>query len=266
MRGTFNSCDVYVGGWCLYSLQGSLYPSGGILSQGILLCLLLYSLYVFFWVNFTCRLSFFMKSVNILLFMFTIYGVWLILGGERRYITGNPVANFEYLKRICMSFLPMFVFYYFTLFAKLTEKRLRAYSLLFFVVTCFSFVNNYNNQLQRALVSGSSQEEFTNNVGYEFVALLPLLYAWRKHVFIQYLFLFALSCFVFMAMKRGAILIHCICVVVFVYEMHKVLKGRRRLRMIFLLMLLLVILQSGSIICFPFMTAVFISKKEWMPL
>lgn len=242
MKATVNSCDIYIGGWCLYYLQGSLYASGSVLSQSILLCLLLSSLYYFFVVNVKNKFPLFLKFANVLLLMFVYYGLLLIFSGEERHFEGGgTVVNFEYLKQVCMSFLPMFAFYYFALMGKLTEQRLRIYSVVFFVVACFSFIDNYNNQLQKALMEGSSREEFTNNVGYEFVAILPLLYAWRERVFVQYLFLFALSCFVFMSMKRGAILIHCVCMIVFLYKMFKIVNSRQRVLMALLLLLLLAI-------------------------
>ena len=206
MRKLFNSCDIYVGGWFLYYLQGSLYSSGGIFSQSLLLCLLIISMYIFVKENIRGELPLFMKSVNMLLFMFALYGLWLMLWGKEIYINYEIVANFTYLKGVCISLLPVFVFYHCAKAGSLTEKRLRIYSLLFIVVTCFSFVYNYNKMLQEALLRGSSRTEFTNNVGYEFVMILPLLlYAWRKHILVQYLLLFVVSCFVFMAMKRGAI-------------------------------------------------------------
>lgn len=230
MRKLFNSCDIYVGGWFLYYLQGSLYSSGGIFSQSLLLCLLIISMYIFVKENIRGELPLFMKSVNMLLFMFALYGLWLMLWGKEIYINYEIVANFTYLKGVCISLLPVFVFYHCAKAGSLTEKRLRIYSLLFIVVTCFSFVYNYNKMLQEALLRGSSRTEFTNNVGYEFVMILPLLlYAWRKHILVQYLLLFVVSCFVFMAMKRGAILILCVCLVFFFAMFIKSLKGKRRL-------------------------------------
>lgn len=231
----FNRCDIYIGGWYLYYLQGILYPSGGVLSQLLLLCLLLLSLYIFIKENIKGRLPLFMKSVNALFGMFALYGLCLILGGKELFINHEIVANFTYLKAICISLLPMFVFYHYTKTGRLTEKRLMVYSLLCVVVACLSFWDNYNTMLQKALLRSSSQTEFTNNAGYGFVVILPLLYVWRRHVFVQYLMLFVLSCFVFMAMKRGAILILCVCIVVFLFKYLKSLKGKKRLGAIFLL-------------------------------
>ena len=230
MTRGFNLCDIYIGGWSLYYLQGSLYATGSVLSQFLLLSLLLSSVFLFVKVNMKGHIPLFMKSVNILFLMFAFYGLWFILGGEKFYINYEIVANFTYLKEICISLLPMYAFYYYAKIGLLTERRLRIYSLLCLVVACFSFMNNYNMMLQEAVLQGTARTEFTNNVGYEFVMILPLLlYAWRKYILIQYLLLFVVSCFVFMAMKRGAILILCVCLFFFFAMFIKSLKGKRRL-------------------------------------
>ena len=229
MRTTFNFCDLYFGGWCLYYLQGNLYSSGGIFSQTLLFCLLIVSMYVFIKENIRGGLPLFIKNVNILLAMFALYGLWLMLCGEKMYINSEIVSNFTYLKEVCNSLLPVFVFYHCARVGILTEKRLRMYSLFAIGVAYLSCIHNYNSMLQEALLRGSSRTEFTSNVGYEFVRILPLVCVWRKHIFVQYLLLFIVSCFVFMAMKRGAILILCMCLMFFFGMGIKSLKGKRRL-------------------------------------
>ena len=119
MRQYLNKCNLYILLWVLYSLQGTLYASGSIISQGILAILLLWSIYYCFVVNtkyYSRELPSFIKAVNIFLIMATIYGVVLILSGKVLYITEGDIiktSNFDYLKTIYISLLPIYSFFEF---------------------------------------------------------------------------------------------------------------------------------------------------------
>lgn len=243
LKNILNSCDVYICGWSLYYLQGVLYPSGNILSQAILLCLLLYSLFAFFRVNLIHRIPLFLKAVTGLMSLLVVYGLVLIFSGKKIYAGHGEIFidNFTYLKSICISLLPIYAFFFLSLKGKITEKRLRYYTLFFIALSYISFERNYSMMLQDALYKGSAAMEFTNNVGYEFVAIVPLVCLGRKRIIVQFLLLFVLACFVFMAMKRGAILIFCICLLLYLFEKNKALDFRKRIQFLLLLFVALYI-------------------------
>ena len=67
------------------------------------------SLYYAFYANAKYRLPVYFKGLNLLLIMFTIYGVILLISGE--HIVFRPsykgTSNIEYLKSIYKSLLPV---------------------------------------------------------------------------------------------------------------------------------------------------------------
>ena len=151
MRQYLNTCNLYILLWVLYSLQGTLYASGSIISQGILAILLLWSIYYCFVVNtkyYSRELPSFIKAVNIFLIMATIYGIILILSGKELYITEGEItktSNLDYLKNVYISLLPLYSFYEFSKRKLLIEEHIRVLIFILFVVAIISPIVNINN-------------------------------------------------------------------------------------------------------------------------
>lgn len=205
----FNVCNFYILLWCLYSLQGTLYTGGSIISQGILAVLLVISLYYTIYANIKFVLPPYMKMLNIMLIMFVIYGGVLLLSNEVLVIRDDylgAVSNKDYLKNIFISLLPIYTFFVFAKIGQLSDSVIRKWIPIFVVIVIANFFAQQSRSLAKAEELMSTQEEFTNNVGYIFLAIIPLL-LFVKRTFVKYILLLVCGVFIIAAMKRGAILI-----------------------------------------------------------
>ncbi len=228
--------NIYFFLWILYKLQGTLYASGSLLSRSLLMIILLMSVYYFFRVNFTMQLPRFFKALNVFVAVLTMYGLVYMITPTPDVVFGHGGSpqKFEYLKNLYMSLLPIYPFYYFSKKKIIDEKWIRIMFFILLVITIGSFFRVQKASLQEAIARGSSREEFTNNVGYSFCALLPLLMLFRKNVWLQYILLFICVAFVVMGMKRGAIMISALCVVYFLYKnLANATKRQRRIILFF---------------------------------
>ena len=237
MRQQLNICNIYIFLWCLYSLQGTLYSSGSIISQGILAILLAISLYYFFVVNFTMKTPSAIKALNVFIAMLTLYGLLFWASGKIIIMghTGLPLGAMGYLKGIYMSLLPIYAFYAFTSKGLLTEVNIRRWFFIFIALVTASYFRVEREALQMAMMEGSMQEEFTNNKGYTFLSLMPLLFFFSKNRMVQYIALAYIMAFIIMGMKRGAILIGAIVVLWFFYQTLKSSPRKTRLKVVLLI-------------------------------
>lgn len=240
--------SVYIVLWCLYSLQGVLYPVGGIISRSLLLILLAWSLYSCYVVNTKCtysKLPAFIKVVNVFLLMATAYGIVLILSGSELYVTEGDyikTSNFDYLKSIYISLLPLYVFYDYSKRNLLTEKSVRIFAIILFCLAIVHYFNDQQTNLIAALEIRSAREEFTLNVGYTFLHLMPLLMFWYRKPIFQFVLLLLCTIFIVLCMKRGAILIGAFCVIYFVYTMLRKTRGTQRFVIAFLTVVAVVVM------------------------
>ena len=194
----------------------------GFFAQSLLTINLIISIrYMVYAIN-RYKFPIYMQVLSWLLVMLTIYGVLLILGHERFIVdlgSKMRVDNSSYLKNILNSLLPIFPFYVFARRGLLTENSMRRWLVFFFVVTTCSFFQVQQDYLYLAREKGLDVEEFTNNVGYVFVSLLPMTVFLRKKPFLMYLAFSYCMLFIIMGMKRGAIIIGTITVVVALFRL-----------------------------------------------
>ena len=237
----FNISILYITLWVFYSLQGTLYASGSIISQGILMILLLWSMYYCFVVNtkYTSNeLPKFFKAVNAFLIMATIYGIILILSGKELYTTEEEIiktSNLDYLKTIYISLLPLYTFYEFSKRGLLTEKHIRILTFVLLGLALANYIKNQQAQMMAALEIGSNREEFTSNSGYKFLRLIPLCLFWYKKPIIQIVLIVTCAIFLVLCMKRGAILIGAICIIYFIFVVLRHMKGKQKVAIIMLI-------------------------------
>ncbi len=247
--------NIYFALWVVYYLQGLVYPTGSIISQFVLLLALLLSFYHIAKVNAASRIPSFLKVLNIFLLLLTLYGIIYMLVGEV-YMAGNRVrSKFEPLKNVYISLLPIYSFYYFTITRKITSQWIRTTVLFLLVLVIYDFFDYKIHALQRAIEAGYDVEEITNNTGYAFCALIPLIFFLRKKPLIQYVLLFTCVAFVVMAMKRGAIIISSLLVVYFLYKTLSVSSKKQRVAVI--------ILSIVGIIAATYFTIDFVSNSEY---
>ena len=210
MLKRINQCDVFVGLWCIYMSQEVLY-SPGIINQAIQLIMLLWSLTALF--RYIINLSNYsyspiLKATFLLIVRYTLYGTIHIMFDEP--ILGQN--KHYYLQSALNSLAPIYLFYEFTKNGKLTCDRIRIYLPILLVVCILLYYKTENQMLLQ-----KDAEEITNNGGYFFVPLIPFLFFYSKRPIIQFTCLGVILLYVFMGMKRGAILIGVIGVIVFLY-------------------------------------------------
>lgn len=224
-----NACLIYTLLWCLYYLQGTLYPKG-VLAQGILLIILMWSLYYATKVLVQTGLPSFIKALTVFIGVYVVYFLFSYLDPTpiyKGFTMSDAVYAFGSLKTTLMSLLPIYAYYYFAKNGQL--QNIGFYVVVLLILTTFQFVRYQNNAIIEAVAMGLDREEFTNNIAYNFVQLIPLLFLFNKKPFWQYVALLYVLVFVLMGMKRGAILIGVLCFIYFLYSSYKTAtpKGRK---------------------------------------
>lgn len=203
--------------WCLYFLQGTLYPIGSMLSKAILVVNLIISIYYVLYANTKYKLPPYFKGLNLLLVIFTLYGALLIISGNVFEVDEIGVfSNYIYLKNIYISILPIYSFYCFAKKRLLTDVTIKKWLLIFFVVAIFSYISDRNQGL-----ADTNRDEVTVNAGYLFVSLIPAIVLLYKKPILQYCALAICLLLIIAGMKRGAILIGVILLVYFLYSTFK---------------------------------------------
>ena len=213
MSNWLNKATIYLFVWCVYMTQGIILPKGSAITQLLAIALLLVSFYYVFVANSRYKLPIYFKGLNILIIMFSIYGLYLIIGGYDPKEYTKQVPSFNYLKSIYISLLPIYAFYVFAKEKLITEKNIVTIILFFFCLVTVKYFQAQHEMLEAALLIHSSKDEFTNNIGYSFLALIPACVYFYKRPLLQYVSLSYCMVFLLMGMKRGAILIGAICLV-----------------------------------------------------
>ncbi len=206
-------CHTYIGLWCLYNLQGTLYETGNIVSRLSLAILLVMSLYYFGLVNTKYKLPRPLNILSILICIWTIYGmIRMLFGGGTGGII-DAAQPFEYIKAIYIALLPIYVFYYFSRKGVLTEKILKIWFFVFVIVAFSDYYENKQRELEFLYEIRSSREEIVNNAGYIILSLFPLLALFQKKPVLQYSILGVCMYFILLGYKRGAIIAAVLCAV-----------------------------------------------------
>lgn len=211
-----SKCDIYVALWMTYYLQGIVYPQGSI-NHVIQFAVFVWSSFIAigYLFKFNSNPSA-LKTVSLLLLMFSIYGLeYIISGTNYMYEWGGYPASYRYLTDSFVSLLPIFVFYHFAKHGLLTVPKVKLYLILLIGVTVLRFRYNYTLLFN---MNEWGQTEFTNNVGYNFLALFPMVCFFYKKPLIQYLLSAFILAFILASMKRGAILIGSLCFIYFLYQ------------------------------------------------
>lgn len=223
--------------WVLYYLQGIVYPAGGAISITLLGLTLLVSvsctIKVLQWNNNPV----YFKGFNMLMLLFTIYGFALIVSSPSTLyypLSGKTMPSYNYIKSIYLSLLPIYPFYYYTKKGYLTAERLRIWGLIFLASITLSYFRMQREALAQLLEEGSSVEEVTNNMGYLFLSILPMLVIYRKKPLLQFAAFAFVMAFLIMGMKRGAIAIGFVSATYFMWQLIKKSSGRVRFMFIFL--------------------------------
>lgn len=253
-----NECVIYTGLWCLYYLQGILYPSGSIISQGVLLLLLMLSVYYAFISFSKYKLPTFIKAVTVFVGMFVVYFLVSYLDSTPIYVNftmEQRVTAFGALKNVLISLLPIFSYYHFSRKGLLTEHNISLYLFCLIILTTIMFIRQQSLNLAEAMSVGSEQEEFTNNIAYDFLGLIPLVVFLHKKPTLQYVALIYIVVFILLGMKRGAILVGIACIPYFIFQSYKNANKKLRKR--------IVALTALALLGLVYFASYFISSSDY---
>lgn len=205
-----NICDIFVFLFVFYKYANMyIHTSMTILSAYIPMMLI--CLYGFYQTVVKYKVHGYVKALVIFLSFLSIYGLLRWLGGET---IGDTKPN-GFLFRNVFSMAPVLVFYLSAKKGKVTDNRMRFY---FIILLLLSIVEYFHSFAARELtVEGSvTSEGATNNTAYYFVCMLPLVFLFDKKPIFQYANLLILLFFVMSGMKRGAILVTAVFMLIFI--------------------------------------------------
>lgn len=222
-------CSIYLILNIAYSILSLVYPGTTVSKVCFLLLMFFSGYYMIKCIRLLRNSPSYIKWLLGLLILFSIY--WLIY-----YISPNSytitegvsflvVPKIEYLKNIYRSMLPIFVFYYFGSKGLISESWIRGASLILLAHAIFMYTYSYqffvfNDEFGRT--------EMTNNHGYLFVSLFPLICFWRKRPIVQLIYMSIALIYIVMSMKRGAILTGIICSLFFLITILRNAKQKER--------------------------------------
>ena len=226
-----NSCNLYILLWCIYALHGFLYESGATWSIVILISLIVWSIYHFFKVNKKRHSPDFFGGATLLLAMIVLYGIILYItdGSYTTTLKGDKVASYYYLEKHLISILPIYSFYYFAQKGLLDEKHLRIWFFIFIAVGIGEYIRESNEMIARYTYNVKDADEITNNGGYIIAYLIPGTFLFRKKPALQFTLLVLCEFFVFYSIKRGAIIISLLPIIMFLWFSLKEKKGSNKI-------------------------------------
>lgn len=217
MKKILNPGNFYIAFWMVALALGAIYSSR---FTGLLrLFALIISAYYVFYANVKYKLPRFFTYLNLLLIMFTIYGLYYIIFGEAYYSSGDLyVKKSSYLVSIYSSLLPIYAFYVLTRQGWIKESNLRFWIVVFFIVAYVQFYFEGLWWIERAFQTGASLDDIRNNAGYLFVALLPCIVFYYNKPVIQFIAIGIIVVMLFSGLKRGAILTGSIAIIILVWN------------------------------------------------
>lgn len=231
-----NSCNIYTALWCLIHLKGILY-NADIISVFFYGIVMVMSIYYFLKVILQNSRHPLLKSLNALTIWLALYGVINVLFGGDVRTSWNIIPSDFYLKNILNSLLPIYAYYFFAQKGLITKEWL----IRLCIILLFVGIGRYYLGIQKAMeIRMVDSEEVTNNAGYIMLALMPLACFLNRRPILQYSYLVICFLFVVSAMKRGAILIGILCIILFLASILSSVSRKQKLTYLLL---------SAGIIC-----------------
>ena len=197
-----NKLLILVALFTVYYLQGALYPSGSIVSQGILLIYLLFGFFCFV-KTFGNRVT--PRCIMIWSVFFLIHGLCFLISpkevvGIKNEAIGR-VATFNQFKGIATFMLTLFIGYYYSYKNKTSEKYILWFGIIFFL----SSVVQYYYSLSQLMIKYG--EETTNNTGYTMLTVVPYLpIVFKRKRILGIIMAVVIVALIMWSAKRGALI------------------------------------------------------------
>lgn len=205
----------------IYALIYTLYTIAFTMQLNLYIIRLLYgafyslSVWYFFKIIITKEKSSFIKALNFFVFLILIYGVILLLVGVSGKMIGLGLDKSGFILAHLYSVLPLYTFYYFGKKCKLTPTWFSLMFIIFLLDAYLLYEHNRITLIERAV---DVEEGFTNNSGYVWASLLPILVFYDRRRVLQYIFLAVTMIFVLMCFKRGAVLSSVVMLLYFLFQ------------------------------------------------
>ena len=186
----------------IYLLQGAVYAAGSILSKTSLLCLVLVSVYYFFKTLVLRNSSFYYLWT---LFLLTNIISYLVVADVNREVY---FGQFKMVLFVMMPFYPILYF---------SNKGLvsKWHFVLFFFLLLPVLILNYKYFQNQSILKGL--KDFTNNNGYDFTTLLPLMLFPKINKIIKIILFCIIIFFIVQSNKRGAIISVLLSFLIYMY-------------------------------------------------
>lgn len=214
MRNILSISNIYLLLVICYQLQGVLYEGGNTFSRGIAGFFFIFSAMMALYANIRYKLPVYFKGLNVLLGMFILYGVIHISTTSTDYVreTNLVYPSYNYLLAICLSIMPIYVFYIATIKKEFDSKHILLWTFAIIVLSIAKFLTK----------SGVDDvAEVTNNMGYLFVGIIPLIPLLKNKTITQYILLIICMVMIILSMKRGAILVASCSLIPFIISQWK---------------------------------------------
>lgn len=202
--GFLNSLDIYLSIWMLASVLKFTNHSG-------ILTVCLYTV-VILW-SFSCAFLLHQKKVtnfiivlDVLIAMFSIYGIILLLSNDTIRANGVLFNNRVYLLNIYYSLLPFYTFYYYTFNKKITLNKIYFWAIPFFITSYLDYNYQYEFALSKYASGYGISDDVVNNGSYSILALLPLVCLFKNKT-LQIIALIPITVLIATAFKRGPMII-----------------------------------------------------------
>ncbi|WP_298770869.1 hypothetical protein [uncultured Fibrobacter sp.] len=199
---------AYILGWIFLSfLPYVYYSTKAYVALLFFLAILALSYTIYFVANY--RLIPFFKGLLVFVGFLSVYGlIHLVVSDPIFCIAGDTyIETNRYLLWLFNSMLTVVPIYIFTCKGLLNERIMK---ILFFVIlgaSILAFHVTYQQMLLEAALIDSIQEEFTITTIYILLSILPLVFLFKKQIFLQFLLLVVFFIFFILSAKRGVILL-----------------------------------------------------------
>ncbi len=219
-------CNLYLCLLVLYYLQGSLYEEGSAMGRIILALTMVIGAVCAVKTLYQYKLPLFFTAINLFLAMIVVYGAVYLYDGPIMKGDGEFTTPLTYIKNPLISFLPVYAFYYFTKKGAVTERWLCVAAVMALALCVVQYYTQMAAAIEAQEMKGIQRDEVTNNSGYLFLSVIPLLLFFYRRRLIQFVLLAVILGYIVMAMKRGAIMIGACCLVYFLWDTVKRGSGR----------------------------------------
>lgn len=214
----FNISNLYLLIIVMLQMQDVLYKGGELISKATIGLFVLVSMAMAVFVNLRYKLPRYFHILNVFIIVLSIYGIFHMLSTEVDYVWAADAhtSSYSYLLNIYMSLLPIYVFYFCTINGEMTLGKIQLWGVVLLAACVAHFYAFFMDSTDIVGV-----DEITNNLGYLFVGILPLLVFYQNRTILQYVLLAVCMIMVVFSMKRGAVLVALCSLVPFVFLLWK---------------------------------------------